>query len=346
LRPTPGSNETERSSLEIGLILSPIRGYGFGNNDFHAVLRYMYFYKAYGLKISSEIELPELSIEDPGQNVDLVINLGEVKLPGMRRTTIHRRGIQAYFGQIDEQLFLSWDGIAAFKASNASVLTIDAYTDDPNLLSLFTVSEALGLILFQKGYFLLHASSVQVGGEAWVFMGNPGAGKSTTAAAFVKAGCKMLSDDLTAINFDNTGSPHIIPAYPQLKIWENTVNGLDYEKSSLVPVSEGVNKFSFQPKDNFSHTPIQLGQVFFMHKAKNRQVLKSLTASDIPVKMLRNFPLPIQLMKNEKLKQHFLQSFKCANAAKIWEKRRPDGFVHLQDWVDESLARMTVETNG
>ncbi|WP_149242729.1 serine kinase [Dyadobacter sp. 32] len=306
----------------------------------------MYFYKAYGLRISSEIELPELSADEAGASIDLVIKLGEVILPGLFKTTIHRRGIQAYFGQLDDQLFLNWEGIAAFKAVDAKVLTINPYTKDPNLLSLFTVSEAIGLILFQKGHFLLHASSVQVGEEAWVFMGNPGAGKSSTAAAFIKAGCRMLSDDLTAINFDSSGSPYIIPAYPQLKIWENTVNGLAYTKSSLVPVSEGVNKFSFQPKDNFSHEPIRLGQVFFIHKAKNRPILRSLVPSDIPVKMLRNFPLPIQLVKNEHLKQHFLQSFKCASSAKIWDKRRPDGFENLQKWVAQSLEKHSFGKNG
>lgn len=299
----------------------------------------MYFYKAYGLKISSEIELPELSEGEGGNTFDLMIRKGEINLPGQRATSIFRRGIKASFGSHPENgLFLHWEGVADFQAVDGRLLTVDAFTKDPDVLSLFTVSEALGLILFQRGMFLLHASSVKVGDEAWCFMGAPGAGKSTTAAAFIKAGCQMLSDDLTAITFDKTGKAFIIPAYPQIKIWDNTVNGLDYDRSGLTPVSEGVNKFSFQPRDNFAHEPIALKQVFFMHKAKNRPRLEELTASEIPIQMLKNFPLPVRLLKGDILKNHFVQSFRCASSAKIWKKRRPDGFQNLEQWAAECVA--------
>jgi len=244
----------------------------------------MYFYKSYGLLISSEIELPELSeIQDQGSSTDLKVSMAEFAMPELVKTNIHRRGIRAFFGEDEAgNLFLHWEGVADFKAIGGDLLLISPKTNDMNLLTLFTVSEALGLILFQKGYFLLHASSVKVGSEAWCFMGNPGAGKSTTAAAFIKAGCKLLSDDLTAIKFDETGNGFIIPAYPQLKIWDNTVEGLDYDKTSLSPVSEGVNKFSYQPKGTFEHKPVALKRIFFLHHAKNRAVLKEMNGHEIP----------------------------------------------------------------
>ena len=226
----------------------------------------MYSYKAFGLSIVSDIGLPELSVIESQADYDLHIKIGPIVLPKVKKTMIYRRGIRAGFGQDNSaNLYLHWDGVADYSAVNGKLLTISPLTTDPNLLSLFTVSEALGLILFQKGYFLLHASAVQVGDEAWCFMGSPGAGKSTTAAAFVKMGCPLLSDDLTAISFNDKGEAVIIPAYPQLKIWDNTVNGLQYDKSDLQPVSEGVNKFSYQPKTNFLHEPVRLKEIFFLH---------------------------------------------------------------------------------
>lgn len=299
----------------------------------------MFFYKAYGLTIRSEIELPELSIAEQVITWDILIKRGDVVLPKVKKTPIYRRGIRAFFGKdVDHNLILHWDEVATYKAIGGSELIINPLTGDANLLSLFTISEALGLILFQKGYFLLHASAVKVGNEAWCFMGNPGAGKSTTAAAFVKAGCPLLSDDLTAIKFDNNGNAYIIPAYPQLKIWDNTVAGLSYEKSILFPVSEGVNKFSYVPEGIFDQQPVRLSNVFFLHKAKNQVALKLLNASAIPLETLKNFPLPISLLSGETLKTHFLQSFQCAKAAKIWKKRRPGGFELLEKWVQESIS--------
>ncbi len=298
----------------------------------------MYYYKAFGLNISSEIELPELSSGRSEQAFDLLIQRGPIVLPKQKKTSIYRRGIRASFGSDDQnRLFLHWEGVANFRASNASVLTVDSLTTDSDLLSLFTVSEAFGMILFQKGLFLLHASSIRIGDEAWCFMGSPGAGKSTTAAAFIKAGCTMLSDDLTAIKFDEFGKAYVIPAYPQLKIWDNTVNGLNYDRSNLTPVSEGVNKFSFQPKVGFGHEPIPLKEVFFIHKAMNRVRLEELSAAKTPMEMLKNFPLPLPLLNGEALKRHFVQSYHCSNSARIWKKRRPDGFQNLEKWVNECV---------
>ncbi|GGB99813.1 serine kinase [Dyadobacter sediminis] len=303
----------------------------------------MYSYLAYGLNIFSEIKLPELSEVKTVADYDLHIQVAQFEFPKLRTTQIYRRGIKADFGKDqDENLYLHWENVAGFKASSGRFLTIMPFCEDPNLLSLFTVSEALGLVLFQKNYFLLHASAVQIGDEAWCFMGAPGAGKSTTAAAFIKAGCKLLSDDLTAIHFDKDGLPFVIPAYPQLKIWSNTVKGLDYDESGLQPVSEGVNKFSYQPKSGFLHDPVKLGQVFFLHKARNRKALQTLTAAEIPTEMLKNFPLPVQLLANEALKRHFLQSFQCAKSAQMWRKKRPDGFSNLEKWVQESIPESLI----
>jgi hypothetical protein len=304
----------------------------------------MFRYIAFGLHIESEVELPELSIDCSQQSIDLQIQVKKITLPKLKNTSIYRRGVRAKSGgNYQNDLYIYWEGIAAFQALDGKVLYIDPQSDEANLISLFTVSEALGLILFQRGLFLLHASAVQVGDEAWCFMGRPGAGKSTTAAAFVKAGCKLLSDDLTAIDFDSNGQAMVIPAYPQLKIWDNTVAGLSYERDELVPVSEGVNKFSYQPKANFSHQAMPLKQIYFMHHAKNKPKLKAVSAVEIPIQMLKNFPLGFGLLQGENLKTHFIQSFKCAQHVKIWSKRRPEGFDKLEEWVKESIYLTTLE---
>ncbi|MCE7069908.1 serine kinase [Dyadobacter sp. CY327] len=298
----------------------------------------MHYYKAFGLNILSEIQLPELSDGDGNSDPDLYIKSAAFELPALGKTQLYRRGVRASFGKdADENLYLHWDNIASFKATNGNYLYVNALTNDDNLISLFTVSEAIGLILFQRGLFLLHASSVQVGNEGWCFMGTPGAGKSTTAAAFIKAGCKLLSDDLTAIAFHEDGSAYIVPAYPQLKIWDKTVAGLHYSESELHPVSEGVNKFSYEPKSGFSHEPVPLKKVFFLHRARNRKPLAALSAAEIPTETLKHFPLPSQLLTRDVLKRLFLQSFQCSKSAKLWKKKRPDGFENLEKWVSECI---------
>jgi hypothetical protein len=302
----------------------------------------MHHYTAFGLHIHSEISLPELAEGDPHSAADVYIREGAILLPLMHPTTIFRRGIKAFFGQDDQALYLDWAGVASFRASGGNELVISPAIADGNIISLFTVSEALGLVLFQKGYFLLHASSVALGDEAWCFMGMPGAGKSSTAAAFIKAGCRLLSDDLTAIKFDQSGKPVIIPAYPQLKIWEKTVTGLHYDTSALEPVSEGANKFSYQPRGQFSNKAVPLKKVFFLHKARNRPAVQNMGIAEIPGEMLRNFPLPTKLLSGDNLKKHFLESLQCARTAELLRMRRPEGFDNLEKWVDESVREQLI----
>jgi hypothetical protein len=303
----------------------------------------MYYYTAFGLNIHSEILLPELAEGDRSAAVAIHIQKGTLELPRLKKTQIYRRGIRASFGKDeDDTLYLDWAGIASFKAIQGHTLIVEPHTTEADLISLFTVSEALGLVLFQKGYFLLHASSVAIGDEAWCFMGNPGAGKSSTAAAFIKAGCRLLSDDLTAITFDEDGLPVVIPAYPQLKIWDRTVAGLGYNEDELEPVSEGVNKYSYKPKSEFSHKSVPLRKAFFLHKARNKHAWQYLNATEIPTELLRNFPLPIDLLDADKLKAHFMQSFQCAKAAEMIRKRRPEGFSNLESWVEDCIREQLI----
>lgn len=296
----------------------------------------MHFYKAYGLHIHSEVELPELE-SDIQSEPDLKISLGQVHLPDLQETKIFRRGIKAKFGQAgSSRLFLQWAKVADFEAIDGHSLVINSFTNDRELLSLFTVSEALGLILFQRGYFLLHASSVNVGDEAWCFMGDPGAGKSTSAAAFVKAGCPLLSDDLTAIFFKNNVA-FVLPAYPQLKIWENTATGLDYADEHLRPLSEGLNKFSHIPDDLFCHEPVKLAHIFFLTDPSETPVLERLPPSEAPTELLRHFPLAVHMLTPDVIKNHFMQSLKCYQAASLWKKSRDQNFEQLEKWVKTSV---------
>lgn len=297
----------------------------------------MYRYNAYCLDFSSEIELSECN-PAVSEADDFQISITDLIRPKLEVTTIHRRGIMAHTAiDSDGALWLHWDGVATYKATGGTLLEVHPLTNDPNLLSLFTVSEALGLLLFQRKNFLLHASAVKVGGEGWVFMGMPGAGKSTTCAAFVKAGCQLLSDDLTAIVFNHAGTPFINPAYPQLKIWENTVNGLGYDKKQLVPVSEGVNKYALAPSAHFDTTPVPLSRMYFLHRDESPAGETSLSAMEVPTETLKHFPMPNQFLTASVLQQYFRQSILCAREAGFFRLQRPDGFAELEKWVQHKI---------
>jgi hypothetical protein len=298
----------------------------------------MYRYSAYCLNFSSEVELPECEVANHPTN-DFQITIQQLSPPPLETTNIHRRGILAHTAvEANGTLWLHWEGVATFRATGGTLLEVDVHTHERDVISLFTVSEAIGLILFQRGYFLLHASAVKVGDCGWVFMGNPGAGKSTTCAAFVKAGCQLLSDDLTAIGFDSVGKPFLYPAFPQLKIWEKSVEGLGFDRHTLTPVTEGINKFALAPRNDFHAEPVPLERMYFIHRNEDAPVLRSISRAEFPPETLRHFPMPNQFLTPEVLQSYFNQSLLCAKSAQAYELKRIQGFQMLEKWVAARIA--------
>jgi len=63
-------------------------------------------------------------------------------------------------------------------------------------------AQALPLAATIRGLEVFHASGLVLDGRALLFSGPPGAGKSSLAAALVRAGGRLLSDDAVALQLD------------------------------------------------------------------------------------------------------------------------------------------------
>ena len=291
----------------------------------------MFFYGAYGLSIASEFELPEL-VQKPNYttNFDLSIVRSAFELPKTRPTRIYRKGFRASWGGNASVCFLSWPQVADFMIEKGRKIAVHCHTTDQKTLNLFILSEALGFALWQRGLFLLHASSVEINGAAVVFMGAPGAGKSTTTAAFVKTGHRVLGDDMTAIGFDAFGQPFVVPGFPQVKIWASAVEGLLFDKSTLTEQYEGASKYAYKPTEHYDFEPVPLRHYFVLNRARNRKPLERFNPIEAPFEFVKHFPLPSALLQNEDLVQHFKQSMAVAEHAKGWRVRRPADFDALQ----------------
>jgi hypothetical protein len=107
----------------------------------------------------------------------------------------------------------------------------------------YLLGPILGLLLRLRGVTCLHGSAVDIGGRAIAFVGPPGVGKSTTAAALAERGCEVLSDDVVALSEQQPGDSnrdgianrlHVIPAGPYLSLWPESVMML-YGSPEAVP---------------------------------------------------------------------------------------------------------------
>jgi hypothetical protein len=105
----------------------------------------------------------------------------------------------------------------------------------------YLLGPVLGLLLRFRGVTCLHASAVAFEDRAVAFVGNEGAGKSTTAAALARKGCAVLSDDVVALS-EHEGSFFVHPAYPYLCLWPESVESLYGSADALPPLSVNDDK--------------------------------------------------------------------------------------------------------
>jgi hypothetical protein len=89
----------------------------------------------------------------------------------------------------------------------------------------YLLGPVLGLVLRLRGITCLHASAIDLGGQAIAISGAPGSGKSTTAAIFATSGYRVLSDDVVALA-DHGNAFLAQPAYPRLGLWSDSVETL------------------------------------------------------------------------------------------------------------------------
>lgn len=224
----------------------------------------MFSHTAYGLGISSPFPLPELL---PGDgHPDVMVRLAFPK----RVSRDDAMGTEPN-GSAHEAV-LSWDDVGTFVVRNGNEIVVSpAPNVEGQLLRTFLLGPVLPVLLRQRGFLVLHASAVAVGHQVFLFMGGSGWGKSTLAAALCQQGYSLLSDDVTAIDM-NTPHPTVIPGYPQVKLWPDSVRALGQDPELLPRLNGSSEKRVSRNLSNFCQDPLPLARVFVLDDGTNLQI--------------------------------------------------------------------------
>jgi len=135
-----------------------------------------------------------------------------------------------------------------------------------NVAAMYLMGPVLGVVLRLRGITCLHASAVAFGDRGVAFVGDQGAGKSTTAAAFARRGHDVLSDDIVTI-VERGGAFYVMPAYPYLSLWPDSVEMLFGSEKSLPSLSETVEKRMVSLPTNhlrLAEQPLPLAAIFLL----------------------------------------------------------------------------------
>jgi len=124
------------------------------------------------------------------------------------------------FAKLDGGYLLRFNELADFFVSNGGEKII--YKSElgipPNTIRHLLLDQVIPLVINLRGEEALHASAVLAQVGVIAFSGTTGAGKSTIAGEFFRAGHPLFSDDCLVLMGKKQGI-YAIPAYPELRLW-------------------------------------------------------------------------------------------------------------------------------
>lgn len=103
----------------------------------------------------------------------------------------------------------------------------------------FLLGRVLAAALYQRGLFPLHGSAVEIDGQVVILLGERGAGKSTLAAALMRAGHRLIADDVSVISPALT----VASGVGRSKLWADSLDHFGVALDGLTPVDLQEGKF-------------------------------------------------------------------------------------------------------
>ncbi|MEE9391658.1 MAG: hypothetical protein V3W41_04045 [Planctomycetota bacterium] len=288
--------------------------------------------RAYGLSISSELELPELlESDDSNTAADVQIRYGSIsRWPKEIEDT--RNGIWSEGNQICHY----FKDVGAFLVEDGCRITIDPEGDvAEGVLRLSLLGPVMALVLHQRGRFIVHASAVSVEGEAIGFIGAHAWGKSTIATAFHRRGHGLISDDVLAIELRDE-SCYVCPSFPQLKVWPDAVASLGTDVEALPRVHPEFEKRAIQFK-SFDHQSQVLRKLYVLDRVDTAPQIMDLTPSAMIGELIKHWygaRYGIEFLRAQSWKSHFQICAEIATKAAGARLCRPSDLEALDATVD------------
>ncbi|HMD34042.1 MAG TPA: hypothetical protein VKH42_03690 [Vicinamibacterales bacterium] len=143
----------------------------------------------------------------------------------------------------DGQTYLRWTNRFEFLVSpdGRSIEARPLNGESVEAFHTYLLGPALSFALLKQGFDPLHATTVAIDGAAVGFLGDAGYGKSSLAAAFLRIGHRLLTDDLLVLSPCRDGFiAH--PGPPRIKLSPKIARGV------LGPAARGVRMTAAAPK--------------------------------------------------------------------------------------------------
>lgn len=216
-----------------------------------------------GWRVASELPLPEIPAWTgaPSHPIDVTVTAAPIE-------HVEEDGDAYLHIRSDGSTLLRIPGLVRILTRNGSEVVVDIERDDiVESWRLFLLGTALCHLCFQRGCLPLHAAALRIGGRTIAIAGHTGDGKSTLAAVLNRRGHPLLSDDITVVDV-RADSNMMLPTFPRLRLWRDTLDELSIERGDLLPVREGLDKYTLDGGAGFDPSPVPLDAIVVLRNAE------------------------------------------------------------------------------
>jgi len=293
-----------------------------------------YKYRAFGVNIQSEFEIPEFLPAQFGAP-DVTIQFGNI--PSSLENP-EKKGLRY---QLAQQEFLLWlDNVAGYYVQNGNSVQIQKKdTSTMQEVRLFLAGLVFAALLHQRGVFALHANAIKNGNEAFLVCGNSGAGKSTLTREFLNAGYRLLSDDISVLE-EHQGNIYVQPAFPFIKLWKDSMEHLELNEVGGAKLREQIDKYGFSLKDEFHDEMLPVKNIFALVPHNKPEYKREQLKGIEKFNTLKNHTYRFQFISNTTRPFHFELINKIATRIPVHRITRPQAPINtadLKDVIEELL---------
>ena len=298
-------------------------------------------YIGFGMDIVSEIRLPELTrVGLLSESPDVRIEINDLTKDWYKFDSETRKKFVVEKGKVMFEV----PNTAIFLITEGQKIVVSPMIEaEEDKIRLYILGTCMGAILIQKRILPLHGSALAINGKAYAFIGDSGAGKSTLAAALVKKGYELMSDDVIPVSLSKENIPFVMPTYPQQKLWQESLNYFGMDTNQFRSLFERETKFTVPVNANFYSKPLPLAGVFELVISNDKDlVLEKIEGLErfrtLYNHTFRNFLISRLGMEN----WHFLESARILNQINVYKLQRThQGFTvnHLVELILDTLKR-------
>jgi len=202
-------------------------------------------YRLAGLRILSDLPLfgiqtcPDETVQDNEVRIRRSIISDD-----LASTTARFRDGQHIRGCNGKEVLLEFPRVGRFLVRGGNEILVDLLPAcDDGEVRAYLLGTAFGVLCHQRGITPLHASAIDFGGGGVAFVGASGAGKSTLIAALARRGHKVIADDVCFLQFDGEGNIQAQPGVERIRLWEEAMYALGYDRCGVEREMHGYNKY-------------------------------------------------------------------------------------------------------